>query len=61
MVEMLQNHTVWMPPLEGDGLQCAIVRPAEVQGYKFESELEALISEDVAKGELLAAVGVCAV
>jgi len=32
-------------------LQCAIVRPAEVQGYKFESELEALILEDVAGEE----------
>ena len=48
-VEMLQNHTVWMPPLEGEELKEAIVRPAEVQGYGFESELEALISEDVAK------------
>ncbi|MCY7276625.1 MAG: caspase family protein, partial [Phormidesmis sp. CAN_BIN44] len=49
LVEMLQDHTVWMPPLEGEELQCAIVRPAEVQGYGFESELEALILEDVAE------------
>ena len=49
LVEMLQDHTVWMPPLEGEELKEAIVRPAEVQGYGFESELEALISEDVAK------------
>ena len=48
LLEMLQNHTVWMPPLEGEGLQCAIMRPAKVQGYGFEPELEALILEDVA-------------
>jgi len=47
LVEMLQDHTVWMPPLEGEELKEAIVRPAGVQGYGFESELEALILEDV--------------
>ncbi len=51
LVEMLQNDPVWMPPLEGEALQCAIVRPAAVQGYGFESELEALILEDVADEE----------
>ena len=51
LVEMLQDHTVWMPPLEGEELKSAIVRPAEVQGYKFESELEVLILEDVAGEE----------
>ncbi|MBD1824182.1 hypothetical protein H6F51_17055 [Cyanobacteria bacterium FACHB-DQ100] len=49
LVEMLQDHTVWMPPLEGEELKSAIVRPAQVQGYGFEAELEELILEDVAE------------
>jgi energy-coupling factor transporter ATP-binding protein EcfA2 len=48
LVGVLQGRTVWMPPLEGNDLRDAIVRPAEVQGYRFETELEALILEDVA-------------
>jgi WD40 repeat protein/energy-coupling factor transporter ATP-binding protein EcfA2 len=49
LVGVLQGRTVWMPPLEGNDLRDAIVKPAEVQGYRFETELEALILEDVAK------------
>jgi Caspase domain len=47
LVSVLQRDTVWMPPLEGNDLRDAIVKPAEAQGYGYERELEALILEDV--------------
>ncbi|MCY7279240.1 MAG: caspase family protein, partial [Phormidesmis sp. CAN_BIN44] len=51
LVAVAQANVVLMPPLEREELRSAIVRPAEVQGYGFGSELEALISEDVAEEE----------
>jgi uncharacterized caspase-like protein len=51
LVGVLQGHTVWMPPLEGTDLRDVIVKPAEVQGYRLEPGLEALILEDVATEE----------
>jgi hypothetical protein len=51
LVEVAQASVILMPPLEGEALSSAIVRPAQVQGYTFEPELEALILEDVAKEE----------
>jgi WD40 repeat protein/energy-coupling factor transporter ATP-binding protein EcfA2 len=51
LVEVAQANVVLMPPLEGEELREAIVRPAQIQGYAFEAELEALILEDVAEEE----------
>ncbi len=48
LVATLQDHTVWMPPLEGEDLKAAIVHPSQVQGYQFESGLVRLILDDVA-------------
>jgi energy-coupling factor transporter ATP-binding protein EcfA2 len=51
LVAVAQANMVLMPPLEGEDLRSAIVKPARVQGYGFEAELEALILEDVAEEE----------
>ena len=48
LVAMLQGHTVWMPPLEGEELRQAIVGPAKVQGYELEVGLDVLILDDMA-------------
>jgi hypothetical protein len=49
LVEVLQADTVvWMPPLLGNNLRDAIVKPAQVQGYEFGEGLESLILEHVA-------------
>jgi WD40 repeat protein/energy-coupling factor transporter ATP-binding protein EcfA2 len=48
LVSVLQGDTVWMPPLEGNDLRDAIVKPAQVQGYEFGEGLESLILEHVA-------------
>jgi energy-coupling factor transporter ATP-binding protein EcfA2 len=47
LVEVLHGDTVWIPPLEGNELRDAIIKPSQVQGYEFESGLEMLIFEDV--------------
>jgi signal transduction histidine kinase len=45
----LQLQTVWMPPLQGENLQDAILKPAELNGYSFETGLLELILRDVAR------------
>jgi WD40 repeat protein len=51
LVKVLQDHAVWIPPLEGQDLIEAITRPAEVQGYRFESGLLESILDDVQEEE----------
>ncbi|MBD2059831.1 hypothetical protein H6F88_28235 [Oculatella sp. FACHB-28] len=43
------DHAVYIPPLEGEGLEEAIAKPAQLQGYTIDPGLLALILRDVAK------------
>jgi WD40 repeat protein len=47
LTQLIQNQAAYMPPLVGAELEEAIVKPAELQGYQFESGLLAEILKDV--------------
>jgi signal transduction histidine kinase len=49
LVASSQRQIVWMPPLQGENLQDAILKPAELNGYSFETGLLELILKDVAR------------
>jgi signal transduction histidine kinase len=49
LVASSQQQIVWMPPLQGENLQDAILKPAELNGYSFETGLLELILKDVAR------------
>lgn len=46
LTQVLQNQAVWMPPLEPTEWIEAIVRPAQLQGYRLESGLLEMIRAD---------------
>jgi hypothetical protein len=48
LTRIIQNHTIWIPPLQPDEIQEIIVKPADLQGgYTFQSGLPDLIIRDI--------------
>jgi len=43
----LQQHGVYIPAMEGEGLEAAILKPAQRQGYRVEPALVSMILRDV--------------
>ncbi|MBD1858590.1 caspase family protein [Leptolyngbya boryana FACHB-1624] len=52
LTRIIQNHTIWIPPLQSNEIKEVIVKPADLQGgYKFQSGLPDLIIRDIGSEE----------